>query len=112
MSGTVPQLLDVVHTRRLVCGLPVGQVLPERARARGPGGAPGALNDLAPWSWGASPSRWPAGRPALPPSPEVAWGAAAASAPPSASQTFAAGPAIEDKKGAELCHGANLTGVP
>jgi hypothetical protein len=39
----------------LVPGLPVGQVLPKRARGRGPGGAPDALNDLAPCPWGATP---------------------------------------------------------
>lgn len=35
--------------------LPVGQVLLKRARAKGAGGAPDALNDLAPWFWGATP---------------------------------------------------------
>ncbi|MEJ2862549.1 hypothetical protein [Actinomycetospora flava] len=40
-----------------------------------------ALNELAFWPWGATPLWWPAGRPALSPSPEVAWGAGVASAP-------------------------------
>ena len=94
-----------------VCGLPVGQVLPERARARGPGGAPDALNYLAP-PWGLRPRGGRRGD--LPyPLPGRRLGCGGGERPaqdvPDRSQL---GPRSKTRKGGQLCHGANQTGVP